>query len=223
MKVDIPTKECKSSNNSSSYCTTVGKFLIVVLSVISAVILIGGPVLILLTPTLADNTDNMLLHPAFAQTNNTTNTTNSTGQKPVDGYDAPERHESSILHNYERPELRVHHYCKPAEGVVLVCQLYDSESPNAKLIGIEYFISASDYSSLPNREKANWHVHNMTSFALDKPIFHELSPEQGQAQLQKLVGTFGKIIITWNPDDKVPAYTPQIVIPDSPFMLNNTK
>ena len=160
MKVDIPTKECKSSNNSSSCCTTVGKFLIVVLSVISTVILIGGPVLILLTPTLADNTDNMLLHPAFAQTNNTTNTTNSTGQKPVDGYDAPERHESSILHNYERPELRVHHYCKPAEGVVLVCQLYDSESPNAKLIGIEYFISASHYSSLPNREKANWHVHN---------------------------------------------------------------
>jgi hypothetical protein len=74
-----------------------------------------------------------------------------------------------------------------------------------------------------DREKANWHVHNMTFFALDKPIFHELSPEQGQAQLQKLVGTFGKIIIKWNPDDKVPAYTPQIVIPDSPFMLNNTK
>ncbi len=152
------------------------------------------------------------------------NTTNSTGvQSPVDGYDAPERHESSIFHTYEPTDLRVHHYCKPAETVILVCQLYDGNNTNAKLIGIEYFISNQSYNSLPDREKANWHIHDMSSFALDKPIFHELSPQQAQGQLQKLVGTYGKIIITWNPTDQIPSYPPQIINPGNPFMLNKTK
>lgn len=35
------------------------------------------------------------------------------------------------------------------------CQIYDSNSPNASLIGVEYIISTKDFNSLPCEEKPN--------------------------------------------------------------------
>jgi hypothetical protein len=123
---------------------------------------------------------------------NNATTATATAAKPVDDYEKPEGHLTAIRHLFDDPSLRVHHYCKPNDKILLVCQLYDSDSANATLIGIEYIISADQYNSLPDREKPGWHY------------------------------TYGKVVIAWDPKDKLPAFPPQVEMVQHPFMVNST-
>lgn len=147
----------------------------------------------------------------------------TSGGKPVDGYNLPQGHITAIRHVFDDPSLRVHHYCKMSDKIFLVCQLYDSESQNATLIGMEYIITHEQYNSLPDREKPNWHYHKI-EFAANRadPKFPELNPEQAKAEMQKAMDTYGKVIITWNPNDLLPAFPPQEQQVEHPFMVNST-
>jgi len=166
------------------------------------------------------------LPPASSSPNsNTTKTGTSaapnataTTARPVDGYNL---HLSALRHVFDDPSLRVQHYCKPNNKIAFVCQLYDSTSRNATLIGIEYIITADQYKSLPNREKPNWIdiSHAQSAHAM----FPELSAAQVKALFMgKLLGTHGKVIITWDPRDKLPAFPPEVEQEQVPFMLNAT-
>lgn len=155
---------------------------------------------------------------SFAQPTTLTNMS-----KPIDGYNLPQGHLTAIRHVFDDPSLRVHHYCKIDEKIFLVCQLYDSHSKNATLIGVEYIITAEQYTTLPDREKPNWHYHKI-EFAANRadPKFPELNPEQAKAEMQKAMDTYGKVIITWNPNDLLPAFPPQEQQVEHPFMVNST-
>ena len=150
-------------------------------------------------------------------------TTSTNMSKPIDGYNLPQGHLTAIRHVFDDPSLRVHHYCKIDEKIFLVCQLYDSHSKNATLIGVEYIITAEQYTTLPDREKPNWHYHKI-EFAPNRadPKFPELNPEQAKAEMQKAMDTYGKVIITWNPNDLLPAFPPQEQQVEHPFMVNST-
>jgi hypothetical protein len=149
--------------------------------------------------------------------------TNATAAKPVDGYNLPQGHLNAVRHNFDDPSLRVEHFCKPHDSVMMVCQLYDSNSANATLIGIEYMITQEQYDSLPNREKPYWHAHReeLRPERAD-PMMPELSPEQAQAEMAKMFPTWGKVIITWIPSDDLPSFPPQVQLVDHPFMVNAT-
>ena len=149
--------------------------------------------------------------------------TNATAAKPVDGYNLPQGHLNAVRHNFDDPSLRVEHFCKPHDRVMMVCQLYDSNSANATLIGIEYMITQEQYDSLPNREKPYWHAHReeLRPERAD-PMMPELSPEQAQAEMAKMFPTWGKVIITWIPSDDLPSFPPQVQLVDHPFMVNAT-
>ena len=141
----------------------------------------------------------------------------------MDGYNTPQGHLNAIRHVFDDPSLRVQHYCKPKDKIVLVCQLYDSDSKNATLIGVEYIITTEQYNSLPNREKPNWHAHKI-EFAPNRadPMFPELPKTKATALMGKLMDTYGKVIITWNPKDKLPAFPMQIELVQHPFMVTST-
>lgn len=130
---------------------------------------------------------------------------------------------TAVRHVFDDPSLRVWHFCKPNDKIMMVCQLYDSNSPNATLIGVEYMITADAYAALPAREKPNWHYHK-EEFAPDRadPKFPQLSEQQQNATLKKLEETYGKVVLTWNPSDKDPVYPPQVVQVQHPFMVNTT-
>lgn len=150
--------------------------------------------------------------------------TNATAAaKPVDGYNLPQGHLNAVRHIFDDPSLRVEHFCKPHDRVMMVCQLYDSNSVNATLIGIEYIITQEQYDSLPNREKPYWHAHReeLRPERAD-PMMPELSPEQAQAEMTKMLPTWGKVIITWIPSDDLPSFPPQVQLVDHPFMMNAT-
>lgn len=154
---------------------------------------------------------------------NETAVTAPTLGKPVDGYDAPQGHLNAVRHVFNDPALRVEHFCKPSDKIVLVCQLYDGASANATLVGVEYIIMQGQYDSLPDREKPYWHAHRV-EFRPDRadPMMPELSPEQARAEMAKLMPTWGKVVITWNPEDGLPSFPPQVQMVDHPFMINAT-
>ena len=155
----------------------------------------------------------------------TTNATiaKSNTTKPVDGYNTPQGHLSAIRHVFDDPALRVPHYCKPNDKIVLVCQLYDSDSKNATIIGIEYIITSGQYNSSPDREKPNWHLHKIEFVPTRaNPMFPELPKTKAMALMGKLMDTYGKVIIAWNPKDKLPAFPSQVEQVQHPFMVNAT-
>lgn len=142
---------------------------------------------------------------------------------PTQGYNSPDGHLTAIRHIFDEPSLRVHHFCKPNDKIVLICQLYDSGSSNATLIGIEYIITKAQYDSLPDREKPNWHYHAI-EFATNRadPMFPELNATQAAAVQGKLIETYGKVIIAWDPKDNLPAFPPQVEQVQHPFLTNAT-
>jgi hypothetical protein len=77
--------------------------------------------------------------------------------------------------------------------------VYDSEGPNAKLIGIEYIITDNLYKTLPEDEKKLWHSHiyEIKGGSLVGPRLAEAAEKEA---LKKLVNTYGKTFHTWQVD-----------------------
>jgi len=109
-------------------------------------------------------------------------------------------------------QIIAQHYCAHLNDEVLQCVLYDSEKKNARLIGIEYIVSARIFASLPAEEKKFWHSHNyeVKSGALTAPG----APEPAEKDLKVLIGTYGKTWHTWQVDrgDKIPLGIPQLMM-----------
>jgi hypothetical protein len=130
---------------------------------------------------------------------------------------------TAVRHVYDDPTLRVWHYCTPHHKIMAVCSLFDSNQKNATLIGIEYMVTPEDYKKLPEREKPYWHYH-VTEFAPNRadPHFPMLSEEDEKKVLKLIEDSYGKVILTWNPNDELPAFPPQEIIVQHPDMVNKT-
>ena len=92
--------------------------------------------------------------------------------------------------------MEAHHFCACPNEEVRQCVIYDSDKPNARLIGTEYIISDKLFETLPEEEKVYWHSHKYevlsgtlqvsTSHAL--PL-HTLPAQLLQVQTALLSGT----------------------------------
>ena len=56
-------------------------------------------------------------------------------------------------------QVEAHHFCACPNEDVRQCVIYDSDKPNARLIGLEYIISDQLFETLPEEEKIYWHSH----------------------------------------------------------------
>jgi hypothetical protein len=96
---------------------------------------------------------------------------------------------------------------------VMHCLIYDSDRPDARLVGIEYIIGREKFDSLPEEEKKFWHshVHAVKSGQLIAPGL----PEGVEKELMReLVDTYGKTWFTWQVDlgDELPLGTPRLMM-----------
>jgi hypothetical protein len=144
----------------------------------------------------------------MAQQQDTTTGTTTNTTRPTEGYDS---HVVGIRSIYGLPEMEAHFYCKMNENIMATCQIYDSSSANANLIGIEYIISAEQFNSLPEEEKPNWYILNETLAQRSNLRIPELSQEESNEALSGFLGTYGKLILTWNPQNPLPSTLPQVV------------
>ncbi|KNF04146.1 hypothetical protein PSTG_02849 [Puccinia striiformis f. sp. tritici PST-78] len=102
-------------------------------------------------------------------------------------------------------QIQSHHYCSCISDFHQ-CIIYDSDLPNARLIGIEYLISEDKFNSLPTEEKQYWHSHK---YEVESGVLIQMHasgiegrvPENKEREMMTGIRkTFGKVIHTWNVD-----------------------
>jgi hypothetical protein len=114
-------------------------------------------------------------------------------------------------------QMEAHHYCRQVNQDLLQCVLFDGNTRDANLIGIEYIVSERLFATLPDDEKASWHPHNyeILSGQLVAPGLPEIAE---RAFLKELVNSYGKTWHTWHtgrhdgePGDALPLGPPMLM------------
>jgi hypothetical protein len=99
----------------------------------------------------------------------------------------------------DHPEhtMEAHHFCRAGNEEFMQCAIFDANTANANLVGIEYIISERLYDTLSADEQALWHPHNyeILSGQLVAPGLPEVAEH---AFLEKKVNSYGKTWHTWD-------------------------
>lgn len=109
-------------------------------------------------------------------------------------------------------QVEASHFCIHLEADLHQCVIFDRNATDARLIGIEYIVSAERFRALPDDEKRLWHSHHyeVSSGVLVAPGVPELAE---RAYLDDLVSTYGKTFHTWQYDrDDFPYGIPQLMM-----------
>jgi hypothetical protein len=93
-------------------------------------------------------------------------------------------------------QMEAHHYCNQANADFAQCVLFDGNTAEARMMGVEYIISEKLYNTLPAEEKAYWHPHNyeILSGQLRMPGLPDVAEEEA---LKGKINSYGKTWHTW--------------------------
>ncbi len=144
-----------------------------------------------------------LVCPAFAEEKSA-----AQAAKPTEGWTL---HIDAKRHFPNLPDMIAHHYCKPVSGGLTECQLYDSDKPDARLVGIEVIVSKETWGKFSEKEKALWHYHKIEIPKVEA-VLPDVSPEESAKILKSIEETYGKVYILWDPAKKEPVGKPQVSI-----------
>lgn len=109
-------------------------------------------------------------------------------------------------------QVEATHFCIHLRHDIHQCVIFDRNSPDARLIGIEYIISEERFRSLPDDEKRLWHSHHyeVKSGILVAPGIPDIAEK---VYFKDLVATYGKTFHTWQYDrDDFPYGVPQLMM-----------
>lgn len=114
-------------------------------------------------------------------------------------------------------QMEAHHYCRVVNDDFIQCTIFDGNTSQANLIGIEYIISEALFEDLPEAEKAYWHPHNYEVFS-GELVAPGLPDVAEAAFMKQLVNSYGKTWHTWHtgrhdgqPGDSLPMGDPQLM------------
>ena len=94
-------------------------------------------------------------------------------------------------------QMEAHHYCNQVNQDFAQCVLFDGNSKDANLNGVEYIISASLFESLPADERQYWHPHN--GEILSGQLIAPGLPDVAEKSLMKSkMNSYGKTWHVWN-------------------------
>jgi hypothetical protein len=91
-------------------------------------------------------------------------------------------------------QIEASHYCRQVNQDFAQCVLFDSESRDANLTGVEYIISEKLFNSLPAEEKQYWHPHNYEIFS-GELVAPGLPDSVEKTTLKDKINSYGK---TWH-------------------------
>jgi Protein of unknown function (DUF1264) len=114
-------------------------------------------------------------------------------------------------------QMEAHHYCRQVNQDFFQCVLFDGNTKDANLIGIEYIVSERLYETLPEYEQRYWHPHNYE--VLSGQLVAPGLPEAAEhAFLAQLVNSYGKTWHTWHtgrhdgdPGERLPLGEPALM------------
>lgn len=120
------------------------------------------------------------------------------GMKPSDGWSL---HIDALMH-FPNPKRVAHHWCKGnLAGGLTECQLFDSDAPDARLVGVEVVVDSSAWKKLAASERALWHYHK-TEIPKVSATLPGLSAEEAAKVAKDMEETYGKIYLLWDPGRK---------------------
>ena len=94
-------------------------------------------------------------------------------------------------------QMEAHHYCQQVNEDFAQCVLFDGNTENSNLNGIEYIISEKIFASLPEDEKKYWHPHN--GEILSGQLVAPGIPDTAEKALMKgKMNSYGKTWHVWN-------------------------
>lgn len=109
-------------------------------------------------------------------------------------------------------QVEATHFCIHLRHDLHQCVIFDSNRPDARLIGVEYIISEERFRTLDEEEQQLWHSHHyeVKSGMLVAPGVSELAEH---AYFEDLVTTYGKTFHTWQYDrEDFPYGIPQLMM-----------
>ncbi|WP_283011634.1 OBAP family protein [Cronobacter turicensis] len=94
-------------------------------------------------------------------------------------------------------QMEAHHYCHQVNQDFAQCVLFDGNSKDARMNGLEYIISEKLFNKLPEQEKQYWHPHNgeilsgqLIAPGIPAPVEHRL--------MQDKMNSYGKTWHVWH-------------------------
>ncbi len=94
-------------------------------------------------------------------------------------------------------QMEAHHFCRVVNDDLLQCVLFDGNTKDANLIGIEYIVSGTLFETLPEQEQGYWHPHNFE--VLSGQLVAPGLPEAAEkALMHHLLNSYGKTWHTWH-------------------------
>jgi hypothetical protein len=114
-------------------------------------------------------------------------------------------------------QMEAHHYCHLVNDEFLQCVVFDGNTEEANLIGVEYILSERLFDTLPTEEKSYWHPHNYE--IMSGELIAPGLPDAAEKELMKmLVNSYGKTWHTWHsgrhdqgPGDSLPLGDPHLM------------
>lgn len=96
-------------------------------------------------------------------------------------------------------QMEAHHYVTVLNDDVMQAVIYDGNTKDARLMGVEYIISERLFKTLPPDEKKLWHSHQfeVKSGSLIAPGLPAVAEK---ALMSNIVNTYGKTWHTWHTD-----------------------
>ncbi|PDO90417.1 OBAP family protein [Kosakonia pseudosacchari] len=110
-------------------------------------------------------------------------------------------------------QMEAHHYVTVLNNDVMQAVIYDGNTANARLMGVEYIISERLFKTLPPEEKKLWHSHRyeVKSGSLIAPGLPAVAEK---ALMSNIVNTYGKTWHTWHTerDQTLPLGVPALMM-----------
>lgn len=94
-------------------------------------------------------------------------------------------------------QMEAHHYCRVANDDLLQCMIFDGNTREANLIGIEYIVSERLFTTLPAHEQGYWHPHNYEVLS-GELVAPGLPDAAEKAFFKQLMNSYGKTWHTWH-------------------------
>lgn len=94
-------------------------------------------------------------------------------------------------------QMEAHHYCKVVNDDFIQAVLFDGNTRDANLIGIEYIVSEKLFQSLPEEERSYWHPHNFEVLS-GQLVAPGLPAVAEKALMKRLLNSYGKTWHTWH-------------------------
>jgi uncharacterized membrane protein len=94
-------------------------------------------------------------------------------------------------------QMEAHHYCRVVNDDLIQCVLFDGNTRDANLIGVEYIVSERLFETLPEPERRYWHPHNFEILSAQL-VAPGLPGAAEKALMKKLLNGYGKTWHTWH-------------------------